>query len=78
VKVVTGTKTVTGQTLEVELEDSDGFQQFPEWEYYDIPTRFKKLSAYAEVLLVNYLFRGGYISESDRNQKLTHWAKELK
>lgn len=77
-KVVTGTKTATGQTLEVELEDSDGFQQFPEWEFYDIPKRFKKLSTFAEVLLVDYLFRGGHISESDRNQKLTALAKDMK
>lgn len=78
-KVVTGTKTLGGREVQVELEDSDGERIFKDsWPELSVDQRFKKLAAYADVLVLQYLHRDDHITTEEFNVRLQVLAKELK
>lgn len=78
-KVVTGTKTANGRVIEVELEDADGYSLFPEvWEFLAVDKKFKKLSAYADMLVLQCLLRDQEIHPDYFKKRITELAKELK
>ena len=77
-RVVTGTKFNGGRHVEVELEDSDGERIFTDWGDLTIDRRFKKLSAYADLTVLQYLLRENEITREYFDERFAETAKALK
>jgi hypothetical protein len=77
-KVNVGTRTQSGRVVEVELEDVDGEKTFSDWADISVDKRFKKLSAWADLLVLQYLLRDQEIHQDYFNERLKVLAKELK
>jgi hypothetical protein len=54
----------------VELSDADGAQQFDDWDEMTVVARFGKLSALAELLGSDYLFKHGDIEPIEYKQRV--------
>ena len=77
-KVITGTKFNGGRDISVELEDSDGMKTFNDWEDLTVDKRFKKLSAYADLMVLQYLLQNEAISREVFDERFGEVAKGLK
>ena len=78
-RVVTGTKFNGGRHVEVELEGVDGSKIFGEkWSVLPTDSQFKRLAAYADVLVLQYLLRDGAITLEDFNERCRELSKDLK
>lgn len=77
-KVATGTKTASGRTIDVELEAADGARIWSKtWEGLTVDQQFKKLAAYADLQVLQYLFRNGEVAKDYFNQRVAELAKDL-
>ena len=78
-RVVTGTKFNGGRHVEVELEGVDGSKIFGEkWSAFSTDVQFKRLAAYADILVLQYLLRDGAITQENFNERFQELAKDLK
>ena len=77
-KVITGTKFNGGRDISVELEDSDAERIFVDWENLTIDKRFKKLSAYADLMVLQYLLQNEAITREVFDERFGEVAKGLK
>ena len=78
-KVATGTKTAAGRTIDVELEAADGARIWAEdWDSLSVDKQFKRLSAYADLQVLQYLLRNGEIHQDYFKERVAALAKDIK
>jgi hypothetical protein len=76
-KVNTGA-VVGGRSLDVEMTENDGVAHFGyKWEEWNIPTKFKRLTALADLMLVQYLLAEELIPQSMANSRFANIKKSL-
>lgn len=79
-KVTTGTKFGPGldRSVDIELEGADGAKVFGEdWEGLTTAAQFKRLSAYADILVLQYLLRDEEVHPDFFNKRLKELSKDL-
>jgi hypothetical protein len=78
-RVVTGTKFNGGRHIEVELEGVDGTKIFGEkWGGFSTDIQFKRLAAYADILVLQYLLRDGSVTQQHFDERVNALGKELR
>lgn len=76
-KVATGTKTASGRTIDVEIEGADGARIWDDWEGLKAAQQFRRLGAYADLQVLQYLLRNQEIDQSHFNERVKELAKDL-
>lgn len=70
--------TKDGRTVEVELGDQDGHEQFPDWENMKTAHKFRALIAFGDMLVMDYARSERLLPEDYARQRLQELAEVVK